>query len=319
MTRVMPAAQATLPTARTGRVEVWSHDAATGTDRLVQATGGAGTSDKVARTAFDNATRVDTYFRTTFGRNGWDDRGSVTKVLVHAPDVDGSPRMNNARWYLEEGRIWLGDGDGTLFAPLGNAVDVMGHEFTHGVVDAEVKLTYEGQEGALHESFADVLATGLDGNLTIGEDVFTPSTPGDSLRDIANPTWANAKTLPAWVNEVHDLSGIPSLAAVKVAGKLGAGEMRRIWYAALTDHLKAHSGFAGAAQATLAAAERMFGASSSQLAAVRDAWAAVGVDAGTPKTKVTTSATLARLGASSLALAGANAGASAGGTAPART
>jgi len=114
----------------------------------------------------------------------------------------------------------------------------------------------------------------------IGEDVFTPATQGDAIRDLAAPRYSNVKQLtPGADTEVHDVSGIPSLAAVRVADKIGRDQMGNIWYKALCDHLDSRAGFSGAARATLQSTIDLFGSSSPQFAAVTDAWKSVGVNA----------------------------------------
>ena len=40
--------------------------------------------------------------------------------------------------------------------------DLVGHEFTHGVLDHEARLFYDYQSGALNESFADIFGEGFD-------------------------------------------------------------------------------------------------------------------------------------------------------------
>jgi Zn-dependent metalloprotease len=273
------------------RVEIDSYDASTHRDTVIRRTGDAASGDAVADRAFDNITRVIDYYATTFGRNSFDNKGTVVKVRVHAPDAtSGQVPANNAYWFNDEKRIWLGDGDGVQLGHTGDAVDVVGHEFTHGVIDSEIELSTIGQEGGLHESFSDVMATGLDNNWTIAETVYTPGIAGDALRNLQNPVYDDYRTMPSWVDDPHDLADIPNHAAYKVAEQLGADTMRRIWYTALTDNLKSHSGFGGAAQATLSAAERMFGKHSKELQAVRDAWTAVGVDENTPMERQLTAA-----------------------------
>lgn len=239
-----------------------------------------GTRDKTISDAVKNAARVDTFLREQFGRDGWDDKGSPVRIVVHAPNEDGTPNMNNAYWDNLTKRIYLGDGDGELFAPLGGALDVLVHEATHAIVDSEVNLRYEGQQGGINESWADVLASLADQkDWRIGEDVFTPGTPGDAIRDLENPRFGHVDQLPKGaVIEPHDYSGIPSLAAVRVADKLGKDEMGRIWYAALVDHLDSRAGYAGAARATLDAAALLHGTKSDAVATVIEAWKSVGVD-----------------------------------------
>lgn len=259
-------------------------DANGGIDRLAASSGGPASDDLEVQRALANGTKVLEYVRREFGRASFDGKGTALKLRVHAPDpTTNEPNSNNAFWFNDEQRIWLGDGDGETFAPLGGAPDVIAHEFFHGVIDSEVRLSYTGQEGALHESFADILASGVDGNWQIGEDVYTPAVPGDALRDISNLTWRDWRTFPAGEDEVHAMGEVPSQAAWLVAKTIGAKELRRLWYVALTDHMKSGVGFAGARDATIAAARVLYGAKDTRTQAVIDAWAAVGIDATTPK------------------------------------
>lgn len=236
--------------------------------------------DKVLSDAYEQGLRVDQFMRDSLGRDGWDGKGTPLRIVVHAPNEDGSPGMNNAYWDNLTKRIYLGDGDGELFAPLGGALDVLVHEAAHAIVDSEVNLRYEGQQGGINESWADVLAALADpDDWHIGEEVFTPGSPGDAIRDLEHPRFGHVDQLPEGaVIEPHDYSGIPSLAAVRVADKLGREQMGRIWYGALVDHLDSRSGFAGAARATLDAAAQLHGTTSEQVKTVLDAWKSVGVD-----------------------------------------
>lgn len=259
-----------------GGVVVLSHDTATGRDIPVIKTGDRLSNDSVANDAYASFTEVQNYFATRYSRSGWDGKGAAAKVIVHQPDDDGSA-MNNAYWDPGKRSFHLGDGDGKMFSPLGRARDVAAHEFTHAVVDSEVDLNYSRQEGGINESFADVLATGIDNNWLIGEDIMTPHIPGDAIRDLERPTYADARKLPPGADEVHDLSGIPSLAAVRTAKAVGADMMRSIWYSALVDHLRDHAGFNGAALATLRATEQLYG-KGKEYSAVQDAWRSVGIE-----------------------------------------
>lgn len=265
-------------------VEVWVPGPDGGLDVVAQRSAGAESADAVVRDAYENGERVLEYVRREFGRDGVDAKGGALKLRTHAPDpTSNMPNSNNAFWFNDERRIWLGDGDGSSFSPLGGAADVIAHEFFHGVIDSEVQLRYLGQEGALHESFADVLATGVDGNWQIGEDVFTPGTAGDALRDLSRLTYTDWRTFPSGDDEVHAMSEVPSHAAYLVGQAIGAAELRRVWYTAVTDHLRSGAGFAGARDATIAAARVLYGARSTETQAVIDAWDAVGITASTPK------------------------------------
>ncbi|MCW2972185.1 MAG: peptidase family protein [Thermoleophilia bacterium] len=276
---VPPAANAEHPSVpAAGAIEVW--DASSGVEQRLTGTDLARNADPVVATAIANARAVDAFFRTTFGRDGWDGQGAPMRIIVHAPNEDGTPNMNNAYWNRGQQRIFIGDGDGRVFDPLGGAFDVMVHEATHAIVDSSVHLRYSGQQGGINESWADVMGAVADpGDWLIGEDVFTPDVPGDAIRDLEHPSYTRLADLPSGP-EVgpHELSALPSLAAVRVAEALGRGEMGRIWYRALVEHLDSRAGFAGAARATLDAAAELHGATSNQVGAVLDAWKSVGID-----------------------------------------
>ena len=53
----------------------------------------------------------------------------------------------------------FGDGDGELFNRFTIAVDVIGHELTHGVTEDEAGLIYAYQAGALNKSLSDVFGS----------------------------------------------------------------------------------------------------------------------------------------------------------------
>jgi Zn-dependent metalloprotease len=259
------------------RVEVY--DGTGGGHVLVRNTNGPSSRDVVANNAYDNGVRFLDYISNHFQRNSWDDRGSVMKLVVHAPDPGNGGAMNNAYWDSSSRSIYFGDGDGMMFAPLGNAADVVAHEAGHSIVDSEVKLVYSGQQGGLHESWADVFGTLVDGDdWLIGEDVFTPGKAGDALRDMQHPLYRNMNELPKGTEvDVHYLSGIPNLAAARAAGKVGREKMGQIWYYGLKNNLHDNANFSEAARATVEAARQLYGDNSKECNAVRDAWESVGV------------------------------------------
>jgi len=264
---------------RRPRVEVW--DQSSGTEQALTGVQISNTGDATIAAAYANAVKVDEFFRSTFGRNGLDNQGMPIRIVVHAPNTDGTPNMNNAYWDNLPNRIYLGDGDGEVFQPLGGALDVMTHEAVHAIVDFEVGMRYgDNIQGGINESFADVIASIADpDDWLIGEDIYTPNTPGDGVRDLAHPRFGNVADIPAnAVMAAHEFSGVPSLAAVHVANAIGRSEMGQVWYSALVDHLDPRAGYAGVARATLDAAAAIYGATSSQVGAVRDAWKTVGVE-----------------------------------------
>jgi len=211
---------------------------------------------------------------------------------------------NNAYWDGE--KMTYGDGDGKVFKPLSQGLDVVGHEMAHGVTERTSGLAYRGQSGALNESWSDVFGELIEqwaknrsgfgspdaakgAAWLIGEDVFTPGTAGDALRSMKNPgTGYKGDPQPGHMKDykrmtsdnggVHVNSGIPNKAAYEAAIRIGGEKLAKIWYSALTDYLRPTSDFSAAAAATLAAATKLYG-TGAESQAIADAWLAVGITA----------------------------------------
>ena len=230
------------------------------------------TGDAMADAALRSAALVDAVLATRFGRDGIDGHGGSVELVVHAPD------RTNAFWDSRERRVELGDGDGERWGSFAQSVSVIAHELYHGVIESEVALDYtQVEQAALHESLADVFASAVVGSWRFGEDVMTPGTAGDAIRDLAHPTIRHVRDADQAHGVAHALSGVASLAAVRVADSIGADAMQQVWYHALTDDLRDHADFREAARATAAAAAALYGATSAVHAAVEQAWASVGV------------------------------------------
>ena len=259
-------------------------------------------TDPAAVSAEYNAAVTYNYYRTTFGRNSIDDSGMTIYSLVHV--TSNGQGMENAYW--NGGLMAYGDG-GQVFKPLAGGLDVAAHEMTHGVNQHSANLEYVDQSGALNESMSDAFAVMVDTlNWTIGERVMKDLVdyPSGALRDMADPhnggSVGSAPWQPASMSEfvsttddnggVHTNSGIPNHAVYLVAISIGRSEASRIWYRALTDYLTRSSQFVDARIATVQAATDLYGATSNEVTAVKDAWTSVGVaDAsGSPPPPVST-------------------------------
>jgi bacillolysin len=149
-------------------------------------------TDAAAQAAHDNTGKVYDYYFAKFGRDSIDGNGMIMKSTVHF-----SEDYNNAFW--NGSQMVYGDGDGVVFGPLSQSLDVVAHELTHGVTDFTADLVYEDESGALNESYSDVLGVYADafgrGSATadwaLGESVWTPGQASDALRDMADPHKAN--------------------------------------------------------------------------------------------------------------------------------
>jgi len=239
-------------------------------------------------TAADQAAGVDAHFYAGktydyyygMGRNSINNRGMTIKSVVHY-----GTNYNNAFW--DGTKMTYGDGDGVTFRAFSAALDVVAHELTHGVTEYTSGLIYSNQSGALNESWSDVAGAVVDADDWLcGEDIYTPNTPGDGLRDLANPA-ANGQ--PAHMSQyvytssdnggVHTNSGIPNKAFYNFATAIGSRTIAgKIWYVASRDYMTASTNFSGARAATLQATAALYGSTSSYYTALQNAWTAVGVN-----------------------------------------
>lgn len=138
------------------------------------------------------------FYLNVFSRNSYDGSGSVIKNYINPPSP--SFDINNAGAYpIPYNFMYYGVGDGLILRPI-VGLDVEGHEYSHMVINyrqninsnlIENGLNYQGESGALNESFADIFGACIEfytkptsANWTIGEDV---SIPAPYLRSMSNP------------------------------------------------------------------------------------------------------------------------------------
>ncbi len=244
------------------------------------------TTQKAGVDAHFNAAKVYDFYYNTFGRNSYDNAGAAIKSTVH---YDSS--YNNAFW--NGSQMVYGDGDGTVFCALSAADDVIAHEFTHSVTSATCDLAYENQSGALNESMSDVFGYFVDPeDWLMGEDVYTPNTPGDALRSLSDPTLYDqpahmddfqvlANTEAGDWGGVHTNCGIPNKAFYLAATAVNNNTyMANIYYRALTTYLTSTSDFAAGKTALVQSATDLYGATVAQQ--IADAFTAVGIGTSTP-------------------------------------
>ncbi|MBW9158417.1 MULTISPECIES: M4 family metallopeptidase [Clostridium] len=225
------------------------------------------------------------FYKNNFNRNSFDNAGATIKSSVHY----GS-NYNNAYWNGVQ--MVYGDGDGSRFKALSAALDVVGHEFTHAVTEKTANLEYRSQSGALNESMSDVFGYLIEGDVSdwqMGEDCYTPNTPGDALRDLKNPTlYGQPDNMSAYVTKpetqagdwggVHTNSGITNKAFYLLASTINDNsKTSKIYYRALSTYLTATSQFDDARTALLQAATDLYGANGAEYTAIANAFTQVGI------------------------------------------
>lgn len=279
---------------------------------LVRSEGDPANSDPAVNEAYDGAGETYGLYKDVYQRNSINNNGMSLESTVH---YDKS--MDNAFWNGQQ--MVYGDGDEDLpadqriFNRFTIAVDVIGHELTHGVTQYEANLAYSFQPGALNESISDVFGSlvkqyklkqqASQADWIIGEGLLTDNVNGVGLRSMKAPGTAyddpvlgkdpqpdNMSGYQVYSYDnggVHINSGIPNKAFYETAIGIGGYAWEKagqIWYVALRDKLGVNSNFQDAANQTFAVAGTLYGQDSPEQQAVRNGWAAVGitVDTSTP-------------------------------------
>lgn len=270
--------------------------------------------DQYATDAHWGAEMTLDYYYTKFGRKSIDNNNFAIKSYVHY-----STNYFNAFW--DGSRMTYGDGSSTTNGgkPL-TALDVCGHEITHGMTSKTANLAYQRESGALNEGFSDVFGNSIErwarptqASWTLGEDF------SYVIRDMSNPNaysqpdtykgkyWKDASSsctpqgnpnLPGYNDScwVHTNSGVLNFwyyllvtggsgtndnsFAYNVTG-IGLDKAGAIAYRTLTTYLTSSSNYANARTYSIQAATDLYGATSNEVTQVKNAWDAVGVGGGT--------------------------------------
>ncbi|MDT0377473.1 M4 family metallopeptidase [Streptomyces sp. DSM 42041] len=267
--------------------------------RRVRSEGEGPVRDASANRAYAALGATFALYLSAYGRDSIDGSGLPLDATVHYGE-----QYANAFW--DGGRMVFGDGDGEVFRDFTLAVDVIGHELTHGVTQYTANLHYSGQSGALNESVSDVFGalikqyereeTAADADWLIGAELFTDRVQGRALRSMKEPGTAYDDDVlgkdpqPGHMDDfvhttddnggVHINSGIPNRAFQRFAVTLGGRAWERagqVWYDTLTSgSLSPDADFADFAAATLAAAREQHGPGE-VTKALSQAWTDVGV------------------------------------------
>ncbi|MFJ8043138.1 M4 family metallopeptidase [Kitasatospora sp. NPDC096147] len=247
------------------------------------------------------------YYKNSFNRLGIrnDNVGAVSRVHYGANYV-------NAFWSDSCFCMTYGDGQGNN-KPL-TAIDVSGHEMTHGVTANTAGLIYSGESGGLNEATSDIFGTMVEwsanlpadpGDYLIGEKININGN-GTPLRYMDKPSKDGASK-DTWYSgvgnvDVHYSSGVanhfffllaegsgakvingvsynsPTSNGSTIVG-IGRTKAAAIWYKALTAYMTSTTNYKAARTATLNAASSLYGGTAStEYKTVAAAWSAVGVN-----------------------------------------
>ncbi len=249
------------------------------------------------------------FYLNVFNRNSFDGNGGLLKQYLNVPKTISSTMPNNAyAMGIPYNIMAYGFGDGISMNPV-VGLDVAGHEFTHLVVNNNGNggLVYQGESGALNESFADIFGTsiefysGINPDWLIGEDVMVQE---PFLRSMSNPNatqnpdtynglhWTNPNNIQFDNGGVHINSGVQNfwfyllsqggsgvndINNTYFVNGIGINKARQIAFRNLVTYLSPNATYMDSYYGSLQAAQDLYGANSTEFNAVRQAWYAVGI------------------------------------------
>jgi Zn-dependent metalloprotease len=274
----------------------------------------AGT-DKAASDAHWGAEMTYDYYKNVHSRNSIDGNGYALNSYMHY-----SNNYANAFWNGQ--CMSYGDGDGVQFGIM-TALDVCGHEITHGLTAFTAGLggSGSGEPGALNEAWSDIMGTSIEAyarpsqhDWLMGHDI---SLQNSQVRDLSNQHNSGEGAGPncymesgywdAAQQEVHINSGPAGhwyyLLCNGGSGTSGCNNTynvtaipmssaQKIAFRALTVYFTSNTNYANARTYTEHAATDLFGSCSAELSATSNAWYAVNVGGvptvGAPSASFTT-------------------------------
>lgn len=170
---------------------------------LVRAEEDPKTEDEDADNAYDHSGDVYNFYFALTGRDSINGNGMELISSVHVGEPSGAP-LQNAYW---DGKDQVAFGDG-----FPAALDVVGHEFTHGYTQFTSGLVGTGQSGALNESASDIAGVAIEMAKTnevdweIGEDL--PEGLGP-IRSLSEPgKFGDPASIAKWVKTCLDNFGV---------------------------------------------------------------------------------------------------------------
>jgi hypothetical protein len=123
-------------------------------------------------------TDVVHFFDQHYGWTGFEGKNSQSAVEIHT-QLRSLDFVGNAAWLGPRKQFIVGE-DGSSTFNLVDSHSVLGHEFSHAVVQFSSALAYRGESGAINEHFADIQGASVEASFgssfdfTIGKDILRP-------------------------------------------------------------------------------------------------------------------------------------------------
>ena len=270
--------------------------------------------DNGALEAHYNSGLVYDYFFKRHNRKSYDDKDGTIKNYIHFSNGYNQAFYNPGTGYKDPQFVY-GDGDG-LFLDVPTSIDIIGHEFTHAMIDYTCQLVYAGEHGSINEGICDIFGfmcnrfKNGETDFSIGGDIDVRVNATRGLRRFDNPEictdpqpkmyggkyWMEIKSTdePTSANDylhVHVNSG-PILYWFYLLGEGGTGtnennysfdvsgigfdKSAQIVYRAMTKYLHKTSVYGEMREATENATIDLYG-NNNELVSVQEAWDAINV------------------------------------------
>ena len=236
-----------------------------------------------------------------FDWSGIDGEGSEMRSEVHF----GGKFYINASWNGKKARF--GNGDCDRYGPL-TTLDIVGHEFMHGITDNTSDLVYRNESGALNEALSDIFGKALEyyydrQNFTwnLGERI-RRSDDANIFRSMSDPHLRNDPKFyhgHHWVTSSGDNGGVHSNSgvlnywfyilveggevmsedgSVNFISPIGMEKTLDLCFILQSQYLTTNSDYIDAMTYSLSVSEDLFGINTSEYQSVADAWRNVGID-----------------------------------------
>ncbi|RJP46902.1 MAG: peptidase M4 family protein [Desulfobacteraceae bacterium] len=238
-----------------------------------------------------NLSETYDYYRQRHNRDSINGQGGTIFGFVRV-----GKNYDNAFWTPEMQGVFFGDAQ-----PYAAALDVVAHEYVHGVTSHTCNLVYRDQPGALNEAFSDIFGEMVEYRTT-GSTDWTNGTVLPSKRSLKDPANDQIEDTgyyyPSKMSQFYsrgnpllqifkdqDYGGVHInmtivshcfyLLAEGLPGAVGIRDAEKIFYRAQSVHLVSNSQFVDMRLACMASAEELFGADSPQASKVAEAFDAV--------------------------------------------
>lgn len=251
-----------------------------------------------------NLSETYDYYLERHNRDSFDDNKSNIIGVVRL-----CPNFPNAFWQPDLSMMFFGDAK-----PYAGALDVVAHEFTHGVTQYTANLVYYNQSGALNEAFSDIFGEAVEAYSLGTADWINGGWLDSDGRSLKDPSSVEiipglGRFYPSTMSEFFEpndpfldiccidrdnggvhinmtiISHVFYLLAEGLEEAIGIEDAEQIFYRALAYYLPQNSQFIDARLSCISVAEELFGQGSLQALKTAEAFDTVEIfdDSETPE------------------------------------